>query len=84
MENKPCNLNRFLDEAQPDWERPRPMAQTLAGEALVSKKENGPEHPVGMPGTEQAALEKLVANGRARLDQRLAMDEGTLFDTGGR
>jgi putative DNA methylase len=30
---------------------------------------------------EQAALKKLVANWRALIDQRLAADEGTLFDT---
>ncbi len=34
--------------------------------------------------SEQAALKKLVANWRALIDQRLAMDEGTLFDTRGR
>jgi putative DNA methylase len=31
---------------------------------------------------EAAALKKLLANWRALIDQRLAMDEGTLFDTG--
>ncbi len=33
------------------------------------------------PDVEAAALKKLVANWRALIDHRLAMDEGTLFDT---
>jgi hypothetical protein len=31
---------------------------------------------------DQMVLRKLVANWRALIDQRLAMDEGTLFDRG--
>jgi hypothetical protein len=31
---------------------------------------------------DQMVLKKLVANWRALIDQRLAMDEGTLFDLG--
>jgi len=80
VENQPRNLNRFLDEARPDRERLRLVAQALAGTALAGKKEDGAEHTVATTAAEQAALKKLVANWRALIDQRLAMDEGTLFD----
>jgi putative DNA methylase len=79
MENQPRNLNRFLDEARPDPERLRLVAQALAGTALAGKKDNGPEHTVATTAAEQAALKKLVANWRALIDQRLAADEGTLL-----
>jgi putative DNA methylase len=71
VENQPRNLNRFLDEARPDRERLRLVAQTLAGTALAGKKDNGPEHTVATTAAEQAALKKLVANWRALIDQRL-------------
>ena len=80
MENEPRNLNRFLDEARPDRERLRLVAQALAGPALAGKKHDGAEHLVATTASEQAALKKLVANWRALIDQRLAAREGTLFD----
>ena len=80
VENQPRNLNRFLDEARPDRERLRLVAQALAGTALAGKKDDGAEHTVATTAAEQAALKKLVANWRALIDQRLAADEGTLFD----
>jgi putative DNA methylase len=82
LENQPRNLNRFLDEARPDRERLRLVAQALAGTALSGKKEDSAEHTVATTAAEQAALNKLVANWRALIDQRLAADEGTLFDMG--
>jgi putative DNA methylase len=82
VENQPRNLNRFLDEARPDRERLRLVAQALAGTALAGKKDDGAEHTVATTAAEQAALKKLVANWRALIDQRLAADEGTLFDIG--
>jgi putative DNA methylase len=82
VENQPRNLNRFLDEARPDRERLRLVAQALAGTALAGKKDDGPEHTVATTAAEQAALKKLVANWRALIDQRLAADEGTLFGMG--
>jgi putative DNA methylase len=82
VENQPRKLNKFLDEARPDRERLRLVAQALAGTALAGKKDNGPDHTVVTTAAEQTALKKLVANWRALIDQRLAMDEGTLFDTG--
>ena len=84
VENQPRNLNRFLDEARPDRERLRLVAQALAGTALAGKKGDGAEHTVATTAAEQAALKKLVANWRALIDQRLAADEGTLFDMGRR
>jgi putative DNA methylase len=72
VENQPRSLNKFLDEAWPDRERLRLVAQALAGTALAGKKEDGAEHTVATTAAEQAALKKLVANWRALIDQRLA------------
>lgn len=80
VENEPRKLNDFLDEARPDRERLRLVAQTLAGTALAGRKEDGPEHTVATTPAEAAALKKLVANWRALIDQRLAAREGTLFE----
>ena len=82
IENEPRNLNRFLDEALPDRERLRLVAQALAGTALAGKKDDGAERLVATTASEQAVLKKLVANWRALIDQRLAASEGTLFDLG--
>jgi len=82
LENQPRALNKFLDDARPDRERLRLVAQALAGTALAGKKEDGPDHTVVTTAAEQTALKKLVANWRALIDQRLAMDEDTLFDRG--
>ena len=83
VENQPRALNKFLDDARPDRERLRLVAQALAGTALSGKKDNGLEHTVVTTAAEQAALKKLVANWRAIIDHRLAADEGTLFEMGG-
>jgi len=80
VENEPRNLNDFLDEARPDRERLRLVAQTLAGTALAGRKDDGPEHTLATTPAEGAALKKLVANWRALIDQRLAAREGTLFE----
>jgi putative DNA methylase len=82
VENQPRALNKFLDDARPDRERLRLVAQALAGTVLAGKKDNGPDHTVVTTAAEQTALKKLVQNWRALIDQRLAADEGTLFDTG--
>jgi len=79
IENEPRNLNRFLDEARPDRERLRLVAQALAGAALAGKKDDGAEHLVATTASEEAALKKLVANWRALIDQRLADAESSLF-----
>jgi len=80
VENEPRKLNDFLDEARPDRERLRLVAQALAGTALSGRKDDGPEHSVATTPAEAAALKKLVANWRALIDQRLAAREGTLFE----
>ena len=80
IENEPRNLNRFLDEARPDRERLRLLAQVLAGTALAGRKAGGPDHLVSTTAREQAALQKLIANWNSLIDQRLAASEGTLFD----
>ncbi|UKL14275.1 DUF1156 domain-containing protein [Dissulfurimicrobium hydrothermale] len=80
LENEPRKLNDFLDEARPDRERLRLVAQTLAGTALAGRKDDGPEHTLATTQAEATALNKLVANWRALIDQRLAAREGTLFE----
>jgi len=72
VENEPRKLNDFLDEARPDRERLRLVAQTLAGTALAGRKDDGPEHTVATTPAEAAALNKLVANWRALIEARLS------------
>jgi len=71
-ENEPRNLNRFLDEARPDRERLRLVAQAIAGTALAGRKDDGPEHTVATTPAEAAALNKLVANWRALIEASLS------------
>ena len=72
MENEPRKLNQFLEEARPDRERLRLVAQTLAGTALEG---SGLEGAPGVTTTaaEAAALKKLAANWRALIEQRVAL-----------
>ena len=79
LENEPRKLNDFLEEARPDRERLRLVAQALAGTALSGRKDDGPEHILATTSAEGAALKKLVANWRALIDQRLAKAENGLF-----
>lgn len=79
IENEPRHLPRFLDEAHPDRERLRVVAQALAGPSLKGKTEEKAMALVATTAPEQAALDKLTANWRALVDQRLAAAEGTLF-----
>ena len=72
--------NRFLDEARPDRERLRLIAQALAGAALSGGKDTDSDHFIGTTASEQGALKKLLANWRALIDQRLEEKEGMLFD----
>ncbi|MBW1922926.1 MAG: hypothetical protein JRF59_03995 [Deltaproteobacteria bacterium] len=75
IENEPRNLNRFLDEARPERERFRLVAQALAGTALeggsVGVLENYGSGGYTPP-KEQAALKKLVANWNALIETRLS------------
>ncbi len=81
IENEPRNLNRFLDDARPDRERLRLVAQALAGTALAggnvgvleSERVGGFTTP-----REQAALKKLVANWKVLIEKPLT--KMPLFD----
>jgi putative DNA methylase len=72
LENEPRNLNGFLNQARPDRERLRLVAQALAGTALTGRKDDGPEHTVTTTTMEAAALRKLVANWRSLIEERLS------------
>jgi putative DNA methylase len=77
IEHEPRKLNSFLDEAHPNRERLRVVAQALAGAGLSGKT---PEESVNLISTttsEQAALAKLLANWRALVTE-------SLFDAGGK
>jgi putative DNA methylase len=80
VENQTRALDKFLDEARPDRERLRLVAQALAGRALSGAVED--ERGIITTPAEQEALKKLLANWRTLIDQRLAAEEGTLFDLG--
>lgn len=77
MENEPRNLPRFLDEARPDRERLRLVAQALAGPGLKGKSEEA-KALVTTTASEQAALGKLLANWRALIETPLGAS--TLFN----
>jgi putative DNA methylase len=55
----------------------------LAGTALAGTKEEGMDYTVATTAAEQAALEKLGANWRALIDQRLPVAEMLPFDRRG-
>lgn len=79
MENSPRKLGEFLDEARPDRERLRALAQALAGAALSGKSEEEAGKLVSTTPAEQAALGKLLANWRSLVESRLAAEDNTLF-----
>jgi putative DNA methylase len=72
VENEPRNLNTFLDEAHPDRERLRLVAQALAGTALEggngrvidSQRVGGYTTP-----KEHGALQKLLANWKMLIEK---------------
>lgn len=68
MEYEPRSLIRFLDEARPDRERLRLVAQALAGAGLKGKTEAEARTLVATTTSEQAALGKLTANWRALIE----------------
>jgi putative DNA methylase len=85
IENEPRNLSAFLDEALPDRDRLRLVAQALAGPGLRSSgglvSPDVPVQSVTTTPREQAALGKLLANWKALIESRLGLLDGTLFDT---
>jgi len=84
IENSPRKLTEFLDEARPDRERLRVVAQTLAGAALSGKSEEEAERLVSTTPAEQAALGKLLANWRNLIESQLVAAEEGLFGKKGR
>jgi putative DNA methylase len=64
MENRPALLGDYLDQAQPNLEHLRLVAQALAGPALEGGEQNG-TLTTSSPQAEQAALKKLTANWRS-------------------
>jgi len=84
VENEPRNLPSFLDEARPDRERLRLVAQALAGAGLKGGEEvDGKASSITTP-AEQAAVAKLTANWRTLLDRQMSDRQPTLFDAGQR
>jgi len=72
MENSPRKLGEFLDEARPDRERLRVLAQALAGAALSGKSETDAAKLVSTTTAEQTALGKLLANWRSLIEEGAA------------
>jgi putative DNA methylase len=72
MENSPRKLAEFLDEARPDRERLRVLAQALSGAALSGKSEADAGKLVSTTSAEQAALGKLLANWRNLIEEGVA------------
>lgn len=66
MENQPTKLAEFLQEAQPNREQLRLVAQALAGPAL-----KGGELADVSPSAELAALTKLTANWRSMIESAI-------------
>jgi putative DNA methylase len=66
MENSPRRLSEFLQEAQPNREQMRLVAQVLAGPAL-----KGGELADVSPSDEMAGLSKLTANWRSVIDDQV-------------
>jgi putative DNA methylase len=77
IEHKSRRLNSFFDEAHPDRERLRVVAQALAGAGLSGKGSGESSNLVSTTTSEQAALGKLLANWRVLVTENL-------FDAGGK
>ena len=80
IENQPRKLNKFLDEARPDSERLRMVAQALAGTALSGKSAEDAARLIHTTAEEQSALQKLLANWKSLIEGRLA-GPGPLFNS---
>jgi putative DNA methylase len=65
MENRPALLSDYLDQARPNAEQLRLVAQALAGPALEGTTDLMARHP------EQAALRKLTTNWRSLVEESL-------------
>jgi putative DNA methylase len=71
VENRTVEVQPYLDEARPDVERLRLVAQTLAGQALAGNGEAGGRALVAARGAEAAALRKLTTNWRSLVEENL-------------
>jgi putative DNA methylase len=69
MENEPRRLNGYLEQAIPDRERLRQVAQALAGPALKGGETDG--ELINTTSAEASALGKLLSNWRTLIDARL-------------
>ena len=76
MEHEPRKLNSFLDEAHPNRERLRLVAQALAGAGLSGKSAEEAASLISTTTSEQAALGKLLASWRALVPESLFDAEG--------
>jgi putative DNA methylase len=70
VEHRPGLIPAYLDETQPDLERLRVVAQTLAGQALAGNGSEGGRSLVVARGAEAAALRKLTTNWRSLIEAR--------------
>jgi putative DNA methylase len=68
VENFPAGIPAYLDEARPDIERLRIVAQTLAGQTLAGNGSGGGKSLVAARGAEAAALRKLTTNWRTLIE----------------
>jgi putative DNA methylase len=71
MEHYPRKLAEFLEEARPDRERLRLLAQVLGGVGLAGGNGEKTEHQVTTTPAEKATLGKLLANWRHLIEQSL-------------
>ena len=70
VEHQPVAIPAYLDEARPDMERLRLVAQTLAGQTLVGNSSEGGHSLVAARGAEAAALRKLTTNWKSLILDR--------------
>jgi putative DNA methylase len=68
VEHRPALIPAYLDEAQPDLERLRVVAQTLGGQTLAGNGSGGGQSLVAARGAEAAALRKLTTNWRSLVE----------------
>ena len=71
MENQPRRLHEYLDEAMPNRQQLRLLANTLAGPGLSGKSDTDRERLLATTSDEQSALGKLLANWKALVPESL-------------
>nr|MBC8450554.1 DUF1156 domain-containing protein [Chloroflexota bacterium] len=68
VERRPALIPAYLDDARPDVERLRLIAQTLAGQTLAGNENGGGRSLVAARGAEASALRKLTTNWRTLIE----------------